>query len=108
LTSPDSSNGRSSFQIVGTAADTVTSYSSMMRPTVCGELSEPWNTSSAPVKGAAYGIPHPFAWNRGTTGKTRSCCVIPTLSAMQNAIEWSHCPRCEYMTPFGMPVVPEV
>ena len=60
----------------------------------------PWRkrlgvTRSAPVNGAACASPQAFAWNIGTTGRTRSVKRNPMLSAIRTAIEWSGVERCE-------------
>ena len=65
-------------------------------------------TIVAPAMAHAYGKPHAFAWNIGTTGSTRSLCLIATLSARHLPSACRMFERCEYRTPFGLPVVPLV
>src|SRR3954468_23318897 len=62
----------------------------------------------APTMSAAYGNPQAFAWNIGTTGSTRSCPDNAIASPIHTAIERRYIERCEYATPFGLPVVPLV
>ena len=69
----------------------------------------PGITRSAPHERAAYGKPQAFTWNIGTTGSTRSRGRDPdrrrpcTVARQCRMFE-----RCEYRTPFGLPVVPLV
>ena len=57
---------------------------------------------------AAYGSPQAIAWNIGTTTRDRSASVSPKDSGRQTCNECSQIDRCEYATPFGLPVVPDV
>ena len=49
-----------------------------------------------------------IAWNIGTMPSTISRLVNPNASGMQTSMECSQIERCEYATPFGFPVVPDV
>ncbi|CAN5605578.1 hypothetical protein BH24ACT5_BH24ACT5_07280 [soil metagenome] len=49
---PASRSGSSVVQIVGTPAATFTRSAAITAPRCSGELSEPWNTNSAPHIGA--------------------------------------------------------
>ena len=65
-------------------------------------------TSFDPIITAAYGRPHAFAWNIGTTGVIASRSHSPITSASAIPNECSTSDRCEYSTPLGWPVVPVV
>ena len=52
-------------------------------------------TSDAPIRPAAYGIPHAFAWNIGTIGSMRSFALSPIASARQVPNECSTLDLCE-------------
>ena len=47
-------------------------------------------------------------WNIGTTGKMVSWVDRPSTSGMQPVVAFITMARCEYSTPLGLPVVPEV
>ena len=64
--------------------------------------------SSVPAKNDVYAAPHAFTWNMGTMSRQRSFSHSPMELALVEAIECSHVERCEYTTPLGLPVVPEV
>jgi hypothetical protein len=49
-----------------------------------------------------------LAWNIGTTGRTVVSGSIGITAPFDAIIEWIIVERCEYSTPFGLPVVPEV
>ncbi len=49
-----------------------------------------------------------MAWNIGTMIRMRSDSVMPTEEAACSAMVCSQVERCEYTTPFGLPVVPLV
>ncbi len=57
---------------------------------------------------AAYGMPHAFAWNIGTIVSTRSRSESPSAVGVVATSECRYDERCEYATPFGLPVVPDV
>ena len=61
-----------------------------------------------PLMNAAYGRPHAIAWNIGTMGMIASIERRPMTSAWFMAMPCSTFERCEYTTPFGLPVVPDV
>jgi hypothetical protein len=68
----------------------------------------PGSTSFAPDIAPAYGIPHAFTWNIGTTSSALSAADRPSPSTEHTANECSTVERCEYSTPLGFPVVPDV
>jgi len=68
----------------------------------------PGNTSREPASAAAYGMPQAFAWNMGTMGIAASEARRPIASGLSTPRECSTVERCEYSTPFGLPVVPDV
>src|SRR5439155_18114011 len=104
-----SSQFSSPIQTVGTPAVTVTPAPWMRSTREAGSaLNCPANTSLAPAIAAAYGVPHAFAWNIGTTGSTASRSVRPRHDARLIIIECRYCDRWEYTTPLGFPVVPDV
>ena len=47
-------------------------------------------------------------WNIGTTGNTASCDQMLRTPGIHAPIALSVNARCEYNTPLGLPVVPEV
>jgi hypothetical protein len=74
-------------QIVGTPAPSVT-FSLLIRFTSdAGCMCRSGSTMSAPASSAAYASPHAFAWNIGTTGRTRSCSDSAKALPRQGAIE---------------------
>ena len=48
----------------------------------------------------------PLQWNMGRVQRYFVSKVIPVSTISPTA--FTHTPRCEYMTPLGRPVVPEV
>ena len=64
--------------------------------------------SSKPDMAHAYGDPHALTWNIGTTGITVSIAEYPITSRVFEAKLCNKVERCEYSTPLGLPVVPEV
>jgi hypothetical protein len=102
------SSGSTPIQIVGTPAATVT-RSDSIRPARVGALrSGPGITSFAPQATAAWARPHALAWNIGTTGRIVSRSDAPSESAVSAHIVCMNVELCEYTTPFGLPVVPDV
>src|SRR4051812_27585864 len=97
-----------SAQIVGTAPENVTRSSFTMRVSGSAWRNLPGMTSAAPHRNAAYGIPHAFAWNIGTIINTRSRSETFNAFGVVAANECRNADRCEYATPFGLPVVPDV
>ena len=68
----------------------------------------PGMTSLVPPAGPAKAMPQALAWNIGTTGRITSLGEAPsTVDCMPSSV-WMKFERCEYRTPFGFPVVPEV
>jgi len=68
----------------------------------------PGMTSLAPDAGPAKAMPQALAWNIGTTGWITSFGDGPrTVDCMPSRV-WMKFDRCEYRTPLGFPVVPEV
>ena len=68
----------------------------------------PGMTSLVPIAGAENAMPQLLAWNSGTTGSMTSLADVPSASFELAMKEWMTLERCEYSTPFGSPVVPEV
>src|SRR3954451_6456288 len=97
-----------SAQIVGTAPENVTPSSCTMRVNGSACRKRPGITSDAPHMNAAYGMPHALAWNCGTITRMRSRSDSPSAAGVHTASEWRYDERCEYATPFGLPVVPDV
>src|SRR4051794_6788169 len=97
-----------SFQIVGTAPLIVGRSDSMMRTNGSACRNRSGITTSAPAMKAAYGMPHAFAWNCGTITSALSWKDRDKVFIVVAASECSHIERCEYATPFGLPVVPLV
>ena len=62
----------------------------------------------APIMGEVSASPQQLAWNIGTTGSIMSREETPMASGVAAIIECSTLERCEYSTPLGLPVVPEV
>src|SRR5690349_11074336 len=97
-----------SAQIVGTAPEKVTRSSATMRVSGSACRNLPGITSDAPHMNAAYGMPHALAWNWGTITRMRSRSDRLSAAGVQTASECRYDERCEYATPFGLPVVPDV
>ena len=57
---------------------------------------------------AAYGMPQALAWNIGTIMRMRSRSEKPSAFGVIATRECRNDDRCEYATPFGLPVVPDV
>ena len=94
--------------MVGTPAETVGRWRSMM-----AARGAAWRycwgmIRSAPVRNAPYGVPHALAWNIGTTGSSVSRPETSLTSGSAATSECSTSDRCEYTTPLGRPVVPDV
>ena len=68
----------------------------------------PGITSLVPMLGAENAIPQLLAWNSGTTGSIVSRALVPSASELFAISACSTLERCEYNTPFGSPVVPDV
>src|SRR5215831_7257712 len=94
------------FQIVGTAPATVGRSASISFTSGSGCRYLSGITRLAPAITAAYGRPHAFAWNIGTTGSTRSCSDMANTDPELTAIECKCIERWLYTTPLGRPVVP--
>jgi len=60
------------------------------------------------VSTEANGAPHALTWNIGVTSRLTVFSLSATESGSASAMAWRKIERCEYRTPFGMPVVPEV
>src|SRR6266513_2936025 len=99
---------RMSFQIVGTAPENVTRSSATIRVSGSACKHAPGITRDAPHMNAAYGMPHALAWNIGTIIRMRSRSEKPSAFGVITASECRNAERCEYATPFGLPVVPDV
>ena len=85
--------GTMPIQIVGTPAATVTFSDSISPIRVAGDRSGPGITNDAPARNAAYGRPQAFAWNIGTTGRTRSASRRENVEVVSAAFECSHIER---------------
>ena len=107
-TSRPANSGSTPIQMVGTPAATVTRSSSMSLARATGDRSAPGITRVAPVATPAWARPQALAWNIGTTGSTTSRSQTPIVSAIITPKVWRTIDRCEYTTPLGFPVVPEV
>ena len=68
----------------------------------------PGITSLVPIEGAENAMPQLLAWNSGTTGSMVSLAEVPSASFELAISACSTLERCEYSTPLGSPVVPEV
>ena len=68
----------------------------------------PGSTSLVPIEGAENAMPQLLAWNSGTTGSIVSAAFAPSESPVLAISACSTLERCEYNTPLGSPVVPEV
>src|SRR6202050_3863461 len=101
-------NCASPSQAVGTAAVIVTFSVSRRSKTEAPSSLGPGITMLAPRIGQESARPHELAWNIGTTGKTESSDVTVRQADVLAIIECRRFERCEYSTPFGFPVVPEV
>src|SRR3954454_23082409 len=97
-----------SDQMVGTAPENVTCSSFTMRVSGSAWRNLLGITSDAPHMNAAYGMPQALAWNIGTITRTRSRSERSSAAGVHTASECRYDDRCEYATPFGFPVVPDV
>ena len=97
-----------SAQIVGTAPENVTRSSLIMRVNGSACRKRPGITTDAPHMKAAYGMPHALAWNIGTIVRMRSRSERLSAAGVVAASECRYAERCEYATPLGLPVVPDV
>ena len=79
--------GEQSFQIVGTAPETVGLLAAINRRSGSACRKRSGITATAPAISAAYGRPQAFAWNIGTIGRTRSSASAPTRRPCATAIE---------------------
>src|SRR5690606_28525942 len=93
---------------VGTAAANVGFSAARILAIGSGCRNRSGMTSEAPDMNAAYGRPQLIAWNCGTMASVLSRWDSAMPSVMQTCIECSQIDRCEYTTPFGSPVVPDV
>src|SRR3954464_15169953 len=97
-----------SAQIVGTAPENVTCscFTICVSGSACRK--RPGITTDAPHMNAAYGMPHALAWNIGTIVRMRSRSDRLSPAGVMAARECRYAERCEYATPLGLPVVPDV
>src|SRR5437763_14933602 len=95
-------------QTVGTAQVMVTPSRSISSSRLSASRCGPGSTYFAPTIAAVYENPQPLAWNMGEASSTVSCCENAHESAMAWDMLCSTCERCEYNTPLGFPVVPDV
>ena len=93
---------------VGTPAVCVTFSVSRSSKTDAPSSLAPGNTSLVPIDGAENAMPQLLAWNSGTTGSMVSLALAPSESPELAISACSTLERCEYSTPLGSPVVPEV
>ena len=97
-----------SAQIVGTAPENVTASALIMSVSGSACRNRFGITTDAPQMNEAYGMPHAFAWNIGTIVSTRSRSESPSAVGVVATSECRYDDRCEYATPLGLPVVPDV
>src|SRR2546429_9439956 len=97
-----------SVQIVGTAPPWVGFSCAIIVAIGAAWRNRSGMTLDAPPMNEAYGSPQAIAWNIGTITSSRSAGPSPNVSDMHTSMECSQTERCEYATPFGLPVVPEV
>src|SRR5580704_489338 len=93
---------------VGTPAVWVTFSVSSNSNTEAPSSFAPGNTSLVPIDGAEKAMPQLLAWNSGTTGSIVSPALAPSESPVLAISACRTLERCEYNTPLGSPVVPEV
>src|SRR5580700_4269373 len=93
---------------VGTPAVCVTFSLSSNSNTEAPSSLAPGSTSLVPIDGAENAMPQLLAWNSGTTGSMVSPAPAPSESPVLAISACMTLDRCEYSTPFGSPVVPEV
>ena len=90
---------------VGAALKWVTPSSRMWRHTVPG--SRVRNIKCVPPTAVtAHGKHQPLQWNMGSVHRNTASLSRPHWAAMARALRLA--PRCEYITPLGWPVVPDV
>ncbi len=94
--------------MVGTPALMVTFSLSISSYRLAPSRRGPGSTMRAPATMAAYGMHQALMWNMGTTGRMLSRVDRPSTSGRQAVVALSTMARCEYSTPLGLPVVPEV
>src|SRR4030081_440728 len=93
---------------VGTPAVCVTFSVSSNSNTEAPSSFGPGKTSLVPIDGAEQAMPQLLAWNSGTTGSIVSAALGPRETPLLGMSACSTLERCEYKTPLGLPVVPEV
>src|ERR1700761_1881481 len=93
---------------VGTPAVMVTFSVSISSYTDAPSSLGPGITSLVPIIGDENAMPQLLAWNSGTTGSMVSDADVPSASLLLASSACSTLERCEYNTPLGSPVVPEV
>src|ERR1700760_3658521 len=93
---------------VGTPAVWVTFSVSSSSYTEAPSSLAPGNTSLVPIEGAENAMPQLLAWNSGTTGSMVSLAQAPSESPVFAIRACMTLERCEYNTPLGSPVVPDV
>src|SRR5215469_15205047 len=95
-------------QTVGTAQLMVTPSFSISSIRLSGSRCGPGRTNLQPAMAAVYGSPHPLAWNMGEQSNATSYWESPQQSGSAWQRVCRTCVRCEYKTPLGLPVVPDV
>ena len=95
-------------QTVGTPAAMVTFSASISSNSEAPSSRMPGMTIFAPYMGQEKASDHEFAWNNGTTGRIDARDDRPKASAFDSDMECRTFERCEYRTPLGLPVVPDV
>src|SRR5579863_6163294 len=93
---------------VGTPAVWVTFSVSRSSNTDAPSSLAPGRTSLVPIDGAEKAMPQLLAWNSGTTGSIVSPAQAPSESPVLAISACSTLERCEYNTPLGSHVVPDV
>src|SRR5882762_1720817 len=93
---------------VGTPAVCVTCSVSSSSYTEAPSSLAPGITSLVPIDGAENAMPQLLAWNKGTTGSIVSAALAPSESPLLAISACKTLERCEYRTPLGSPVVPDV
>ena len=93
--------------MLGTAAEQVGRSAAMK--SVSGSGCRYWagSSRSAPYTQPMWIRPQALAWNCGTITSSRAPSTTPTPPAAA-PIVWVQMERCEYTTPLGLPVVPDV
>src|SRR6185436_14459545 len=93
---------------VGTPAAMVTPSASDSSYRLAPSSPGPGIARRQPTIVPMYGMPHALTWNIGTIGHTVSPAPTPSPSGSAAASACSTVERCEYSTPLGWPVVPDV